>query len=110
MTEKLKQYKNLILLVLAVVFMIILIAADPLGFCAKRAHERAAIRNEMAIEKAEAERQIAIIKAQTDAELERIGQGLETDMSEPEGDTTGADVLSESEHADGDDAQKAENE
>ena len=40
MAERLKQYKNLILLVLAVVFIIILIAADPLGFCAKRARQR----------------------------------------------------------------------
>ena len=90
MTEKLKQYKNLILLVLAVVFLIILIAADPLGFCAKRAHERAAIRNEMAIEKAEAEKKTAMIKSQTVAQLERIRQGLETETEELSEESTEA--------------------
>ena len=34
------------------------------------------------IEKAEAEKEIAIIKAQTDAQLERIRQGLEPEMEE----------------------------
>ena len=86
MIEKAQQYKNLILFTVAVVFLIILIACDPLGYCAKRGHERAAIRNEIAIEKAEAEKQIAIIKAQTDAELERIKNGLETE--EPESEST----------------------
>ena len=81
MIEKAKQYKNLILLVLAAVFLIVLIAADPLGFCTRRAQEREAVRNEMAIEKAEAEKKIAIIKAQTDAELDRIRQGIETEGS-----------------------------
>ena len=41
-----KQYKNLILLALAAIFLIILVASDPLGYCTRRAHERAAIRNE----------------------------------------------------------------
>ena len=79
MIEKVKQYKNLILLAVAVLLVIGIIAADPLGFCAQRAHDRAAIHNQMAIEKAEAEKQIAIIKAQTDAELERISMGLEVE-------------------------------
>ena len=82
MIEKAKQYKNLILLVLAAVFLIVLIAADPLGFCTRRVQEREAVRNEMAIEKAEAEKKIAIIKAQTDAELDRIRQGLEPEAEE----------------------------
>ena len=76
MIKKIKQYKNQILVVGIVLLMVILIAADPLGFCAKRSHERAAIRNQIAVEKAEAEKEIAIIKAQTDYELKRIGQGL----------------------------------
>lgn len=71
----LKQYKNLILLVIAVLLVIALIAADPLGFCTQRAHDRAAIRNQMEIEKAQTEREIAIIKAQTEAELLRIRNG-----------------------------------
>lgn len=71
----LKQYKNLILLVTAVLLVIALIAADPLGFCTQRAHDRAAIRNQMEIEKAQTEREIAIIQAQTEAELLRIRNG-----------------------------------
>lgn len=71
----LKQYKNLILLVTAILLVIALIAADPLGFCTQRAHDRAAIRNQMEIEKAQTEREIAIIKAQTEAELLRIRNG-----------------------------------
>lgn len=71
----LKQYKNLILLVTAVLLVIALIAADPLGFCTQRAYERAAIRNQMEIEKAQTEREIAVIQAQTEAELLRIRNG-----------------------------------
>ena len=75
MIQKIKQYKNLILVVGVALLLVVLIAADPLGFCAKRSHDRAAIQNQIAIEKAEAEKQIAIIKAQTDAELKRIERG-----------------------------------
>lgn len=92
MTEKLKQYKNLILLVTAVILLVALIAADPLGFCAQRSHDRAAIRNQIAIEKAEAEKQIAIIKAQTDAELKRIEMGF--DLT---GEKTGEQVTGQTE-------------
>ena len=77
MKEKIKQYKNLILLGLAIILFVGLIAADPLGFVTERRHQRAMIQNQIAVEKAEAEKQIAIIRAQTDAELERIRQGLE---------------------------------
>ena len=97
MIQKIKQYKNLILLAAAVILVVTLIAVDPLGFCAQRAHDRAAIRNQMAIEKAEADKQIAIIKAQTDAELKRIEMGLDvageqateqtTELTESEPDT-----------------------
>ncbi len=76
MIQKIKQYKNLILVVGVALLLVVLIAADPLGFCAKRSHDRAAIQNQIAIEKAEAEKEIAIIKAQTDYELKQIGQGL----------------------------------
>ncbi len=72
MKRVLKQYKNLILLVTAVILVALLIAADPLGFCTQRAHDRAAIRNQMEIEKAQTEREIAIIQAQTEAEVLRI--------------------------------------
>ena len=85
MTAKLKQYKNLILVIIAAVFLIVLIAADPLGFCAKRAHERATIHNQMAVEEAEAQMQIAIIMARTEAQLERIRKGEEiTESTESE--------------------------
>ena len=97
MIQKIKQYKNLILLAAAVILVVTLIASDPLGFCAQRAHDRAAIQNQMAIEKAEAEQQIAIIKARTEAELKRIDSGLdltgeqpaeqETELTEHEPDT-----------------------
>ena len=85
MIEKVKQYKNLILLAVAVLLVIGIIAADPLGFCAQRAHDRAAVYNQIAIEKAEAQKQIAIIQAQMDAELKRIAEceGAETDPSDP---------------------------
>ena len=80
----LKQYKNLILVAVAIILIIGLIAADPLGFVTERRHQRAMTLNQIAVEKAEAEKQIAIIKAQTEAELERIRQGLEvtSDASE----------------------------
>ena len=84
MIEKAKQYKNLILLILVVIFLVVLVASDPLGFCAKRAHDRAAIYNQMAVEKAEAEKEIAVIQARTEAELERIRQGLEVPEEETE--------------------------
>lgn len=77
MIQKIKQYKNLILVVLAIILLVGLVAADPLGFVTERRHQRAMIQNQIAVEKAEAEKQIAIIRAQTDAELERIRQGLE---------------------------------
>lgn len=69
MFEKIKQFKNLIMLV---VLFLLLIWCDPLLFFSKKAHERAMIHNLMQIEKAETERKIAIIKAQTEAELKRI--------------------------------------
>lgn len=75
MKRILKQYKNLILLAAAVLLVIALIAADPLGFCTQRAYERAAIRNQMEIEKAQTEREIAIIRAQTEADMHRIRNG-----------------------------------
>ena len=79
----LKQYKNLILLVTAVLLVIALIASDPLGFCTQRIYERAAIRNQMEIDKAQTEREIAIIKAQTEADMLRIRNG-ETVIEPPD--------------------------
>ena len=75
LTVKIKQYKNLILVVALAAFFMALLCGDPLGFFARRAHERAAIHNQMAVERAEAEQQIAIIQAQTEAELKRIEKG-----------------------------------
>ena len=83
MKEKIKQDKNLILVMAAVILAVTVLAADPLGFGAKRAHDRAAIHNQIAIERAEAEKQIAIIKAETDAELKRIaGEEWNMDVDE----------------------------
>ena len=75
MIQKLKQYKNLILICAAVLLVIGVIAADPLGFMTERRHQRALIHNQIAIERAEAEKQIAIIRAQMDAELKDIEAG-----------------------------------
>ena len=75
MKRILKQYKNLILLVVAVLLIIALIASDPLGFGTQRVYERAAVRNQMAVEKAKIEQEIAIIQAQTEAALLQIKNG-----------------------------------
>lgn len=75
MKRILKQYKNLILLVVAILLVIVLVAADPLGFGTQRAYERAAVRNQMAVEKAKTEQEIAIIQAQTEAALLQIKNG-----------------------------------
>ncbi len=72
----LKQYKNMILLAVAIVLIIGIIAMDPLGMIAKRRHERAEIRNRIAIEEAETAKRIALIQAEREAELIRIHQGL----------------------------------
>ena len=72
----LKRYKNLILLVAAIIVAICIIASDPLGTAVKHRHEREAIRNRIAIEQAETEKRIAIIKAEKEAELIRIHQSL----------------------------------
>lgn len=71
----LKQYKNLIILSAIVLGVIVLVASDPLGYFAERRHQRALIYNRIAIERAEAEKEVAIIKASMEAELVRIRQG-----------------------------------
>ena len=78
MLNVVKQYKNLILLVIGVILIVTLIASDPLGYCARRSYERAAIRNQMAIERAETEYQIAVIEAKRNAVIKRIENGLES--------------------------------
>ena len=86
MIQKIKQFKNLILLVLGIALLAALIASDPLCFIAKRSQERAAIYNQMAIEKAEAERQIAVIEAEKKAQIRAIELGVEypgTLLAEP---------------------------
>ena len=82
MKEKIKQYKNLILLVTAVVLVIVILAIDPVGFFVERAHQRALIQNQIAIEKAETEKRIAIIQAEADAELVRIREGLPAEQTD----------------------------
>ena len=72
MIEKIKQYRNLIFLLLAMAAAAGLLASDPLGCVAKRRYERAAIMNRMAIEKAETEKQIAVTEAEKEAEVKRI--------------------------------------
>lgn len=93
MTQKIKQYKNLILVAVAILLIIGVIASDPLGYMAGRRHQRALIQNQIAVEKAEAEKQIAIIRAQTDAELERIRNGQT--VAETEEETITEIVVSE---------------
>ena len=72
----LKQYKNLIALVAAVILVIGIIASDPLGIIAKRKYERAAIRNQIAIEQAQTQKRITVIRAEQEAEMIRIYQSL----------------------------------
>ena len=79
MTEKIKQYRNLIILIAAVAIATLLLACDPLGYFAQRAHDRAAVYNQIAVEKAETNKQIAIINAQTEAELKRIAFEYDTE-------------------------------
>ena len=93
MIEKVKQYKNLILIAVAILLIIGIITSDPLGYVAERRHQRALIQNQIAVEKAEAEKQIAIIRAQTDAELERIRNGQT--VAETEEETAAEVVISE---------------
>lgn len=81
----LNQYRNLITLVIVTIIILVTVASDPLGTAVKRKQERAAIRNQIAIEQAEAEKRIAIIKAEQEAEIIRIHQSL--------GDVDTADVL-----------------
>ena len=76
MKQILKQYRNLIGLVTVTILIIIVLASDPLGMVVKRRQERAAVWNQIAIEKAETEKRIAIIQAEQEAELIRIHQGL----------------------------------
>ena len=92
MTEKIKQYKNLILLAIAVILVIGIIAADPIGLLTERRHQRAIIQNEIAVEKAETEKRIAIIKAETDAELERIRGAVLTEKVTGDTDVTEEEV------------------
>ena len=68
----LKQYKNLISVVIGISVFFLLLLLDPIGFYIERSHQRAKIENQIAIEKAEVDKKIAIIKAQTEAELKRI--------------------------------------
>ena len=88
MINKIKQYKNLILVVGIALLLVVLIASDPLGFCTQRSHDRAAIRNQIAIEKAEAEKEITIIRARTEYELKQIEQGLPVMEEVLEAETT----------------------
>ena len=76
MLKVIKQYKNLIALIIAVVLIIAVIASDPLGCMARRRHERAAIRNQIAIEQAETDKRLAVIKAEKEAEIIRVYQGF----------------------------------
>ena len=72
MIEKIKQFKNLIFLVVAIVIFVGCLVADPLGYYAARRQYRANIANQIAIAKAETAKRIAIIQAETEAELLRI--------------------------------------
>ena len=97
MIEKIKQYKNLILLVIAILLVIGLVVCDPLGLLTERRHQRSMIQNQIAIEKAETEQRIAIIKAETNAELVRIQSGLPLEEAEDEVIITGPTETEETE-------------
>ena len=70
--SKIKQFKNLILLVTMIFIVLLCLCTDPLGYYAERTKYRAQIMNDIAIARAEAEKKIALIKAETEAELLRI--------------------------------------
>ena len=73
--KKIKQFKNLILLLTAILVLIVCLCSDPLGYFVARSKYKAQILNEIAIAKAETEKKIALIKAETEAELLRIRAG-----------------------------------
>ena len=73
--SRIKQFKNLILLVSAIFVIMACLVFDPLGYFAARAKYKAQIMNEIAIARAETEKRIALIKAETEAELLRIQAG-----------------------------------
>ena len=72
---KIKQFKNLIILLAVIVALLACLLSDPLGYFVARAKYKAQIMNEIAIENAETAKKIAIIKAETEAELLRIKAG-----------------------------------
>ena len=69
---KIKQFKNLILLCIAIAGIMMCLLSDPLGYFVARAKYKAQIMNEIAIARAETEKKIALIRAETEAELIRI--------------------------------------
>ena len=72
MIEKIKQFKNLIFLVLGILLFCLVLALDPLGYFAMRRQHRAVNLNQIAIAQAETDKRIAIIHAETEAELLKI--------------------------------------
>ncbi len=82
------QYKNLVKVVAvgaAVAVGIATIAAWHTGHFTKLRQNKAAIENQMAIDRAKTEQQIAIIQAETEAELVRIASGTPTPSPGAEG-------------------------
>ena len=73
--SKIRQFKNLIMLLVVIVVLLACLLSDPLGYFVARAKYKAQIMNEIAIENAETAKKIAIIKAETEAELLRIKAG-----------------------------------
>ena len=72
MIEKIKQFKNLILLVIGISLFCLILTLDPLGYFAVCRQYRAVILNQIAIAQAETDKRIAIIQAETEAELLKI--------------------------------------
>ncbi len=85
------QYKNLAKVLAvgaAAAIGIATVAAWHTGHFTKLRQNKAAIENQMAIDRANTERQIAIIQAETEAELARIASGTPTPSPAAEGGAT----------------------
>lgn len=70
--EKIKQYKNLIFLILIIVLICIFLKTEFLMYIARRNYEISALQNKIIVEQAETEQRISLIKANTQAELVKI--------------------------------------
>ena len=93
MKDLISQYRNLIMLMVILLFAIALVAvfvaADPAGYFKERSYMKASFENRIAIERAETEKQIAIIQAEAEAEITRI-QSVDDEPQRDNSDDTGS--------------------